>query len=432
MNKPTYKTMTSLSFLALVLAAAPSVIGQEILYHSTIAGSMDIWTCRGDGTGKVNLSAVEIDPASQFFEEDEKWSPDGTKIAFTSYRSGTPTIWIMAADGHGAYPLTSSGLAETEPCWSPDGMKIYFVRNVMYGGWPTNCDACKYFEIFVRDLGTGVETRLTNNLYREATPIVSPDGLSVVYAKGEQAPDCCNATDVWIMDANGSNQRFLVGTTNGVYQWAYDWDAVSGHILYSDDVGPWPYRGEAFVTDAAGSFTERLTYDAFYTAPKAFSPDGTRILVTTNEGGSFNVAIFDIATMTNTLLTDEPGEEWASDWRAAEGPKILSITANPDVLWPPDHKMAAVTISIEAVSEFNSPVVSRIIGISSDESIEGLGDGDTAPDWEITGALSAYLRAERSGTGKGRTYTIVVKCQDAFGNVTQGSVSVFVPHNQIK
>jgi len=49
---------------------------------------------------------------------------------------------------------------------------------------------------------------------------------------------------------------------------------------------------------------------------------------------------------------------------------------------------------------------------------------------EITGPLTVDLRAERSGIGTGRLYTITAECRDASGNLATRSVQVSVPHNQ--
>jgi hypothetical protein len=72
----------------------------------------------------------------------------------------------------------------------------------------------------------------------------------------------------------------------------------------------------------------------------------------------------------------------------------------------------------------------RIISVSSSEAINGTGDGDTAPDWEVTGNLTLNLRAERGGKGTGRVYTITVESRDASGNASVQTVTVSVPHNQ--
>jgi len=78
----------------------------------------------------------------------------------------------------------------------------------------------------------------------------------------------------------------------------------------------------------------------------------------------------------------------------------------------------------------SSAPVCQITGISSNEPVNGLGDGDTAPDWQITGPLTASLRAERSGTGTGRIYTVQVTCTDQQGLSSVKSTTVTVPHDQ--
>jgi hypothetical protein len=70
-----------------------------------------------------------------------------------------------------------------------------------------------------------------------------------------------------------------------------------------------------------------------------------------------------------------------------------------------------------------------VVSVSSNEPVDGLGDGDTAPDWTITGDLAVSLRAERAGGGDGRVYTITVECQDSSGNGVTAPVTVRVPHD---
>ena len=57
---------------------------------------------------------------------DPAWSPDGTKIAFTTDRDGNFEIYVMNADGTGQTRLTNNAAADDEPAWSPDGSKIAF------------------------------------------------------------------------------------------------------------------------------------------------------------------------------------------------------------------------------------------------------------------------------------------------------------------
>jgi len=66
-----------------------------------------------DGGGQTNLTnnpASDLDPA---------WSPDGSKIALASDRSGDFDIYVMNADGSGQTNLTNNPAADTKPAWSP-------------------------------------------------------------------------------------------------------------------------------------------------------------------------------------------------------------------------------------------------------------------------------------------------------------------------
>ncbi len=115
-------------------------------------------------------------------------------------------------------------------------------------------------------------------------------------------------------------------------------------------------------------------------------------------------------------------------------PVISSVSASPNVLWPPNHKMVPVTASV-SVTDVCDPAVGskcQIISVSSNEPVNGPGSGNTAPDWVITGRLTVHLRAERSGTGSGRIYTITVRCTDASGNGSTKTVTVAVPHDLAK
>ena len=141
---------------------------------------------------------------------------------------------------------------------------------------------------------------------------------------------------------------------------------------------------------------------------------------------------FGVTTVTCTS-TDGAGNEGSSSFkvtvRDTTAPAIGSVTPSQSVLWPPDHRMVALTVAVAATDRVNVPVCS-ISGITSSEVINGLGDGDMAPDWSIGSGLTFQLRAERSGKGPGRTYTVTVSCRDSAGNQSSSSTTVKVPKNQ--
>src|SRR5262249_13740394 len=87
--------------------------------------------------------------------------------------------------------------------------------------------------------------------------------------------------------------------------------------------------------------------------------------------------------------------------RNVYSPPACSL-ARPSVatLWPPNHQMAPVSI-LGLTGADTGQVSITILGVTQDEPVNGLGDGDTAPDAVIQGA-TVLLRAERAGTGNGR------------------------------
>ena len=110
---------------------------------------------------------------------------------------------------------------------------------------------------------------------------------------------------------------------------------------------------------------------------------------------------------------------------------IASLTADPSSLWAPNHKMVTATITPNVVDNCDPAPVCEIVSVSSNE-VDLNGDGNTDPDWEVTGSLTLELRAERSGRGNGRVYTVEVTCTDRCGNPSTDSVVVTVAHSRKK
>lgn len=112
--------------------------------------------------------------------------------------------------------------------------------------------------------------------------------------------------------------------------------------------------------------------------------------------------------------------------RDTTAPTILNVAATPSVLGPPNHKLIPVVVNVSASDAGDAAPVARIVAVKSNEAVNGTGDGDTAPDWVITGPLTLQLRAERDGKGKGRIYTITVEVADRSGNKRTADVHVTV------
>ncbi|HUS02182.1 MAG TPA: hypothetical protein VMY77_10670 [Chitinophagaceae bacterium] len=133
---------------------------------------------------------------------------------------------------------------------------------------------------------------------------------------------------------------------------------------------------------------------------------------------------------TNVTVTTSTGQTCQFTVRVNdnEPPAISSVTATPNKLWSPNHKMVPVTVNY--TSRDNCGIARCELSVSSNEPQNGLGDGDTSPDWQIIDDHHVNLRAERSGTGNGRIYNITVRCTDINGNSSTSTTAVTVSHDQ--
>jgi len=108
-------------------------------------------------------------------------------------------------------------------------------------------------------------------------------------------------------------------------------------------------------------------------------------------------------------------------------PTITGLAASPATLWPPNHAMRRVSFAVAAADNCDAAVACHVGSVSSNEPENGLGDGDTAPDFEVVGNFAAMLRAERSGSGSGRIYSVEMVCRDFSGNSATAQTTVTVP-----
>ncbi len=110
-------------------------------------------------------------------------------------------------------------------------------------------------------------------------------------------------------------------------------------------------------------------------------------------------------------------------------PVCVDAVASVDELWPPNHKMASVSI-LGVTDPDGDPLVVSVVGIAQDEPLDATGDGATCPDGLGVGLDTVSLRSERSGNGDGRFYHVAFRAVDRCNAVCTGEVTVSVHHDR--
>jgi hypothetical protein len=163
----------------------------------------------------------------------------------------------------------------------------------------------------------------------------------------------------------------------------------------------------------SGSATNWLTYTLDFVASGSTSRIGFLDLSPKDPVGGFGAYVDEVSV----VLANRP-------------PDCSGVTASPTILWPPNHKLHTVTV-VGATDPEGDAVTITITGVSQDEPVNGVGDGNTSSD-AVAGATAAQvqLRAERAGGGDGRVYLIAYTATDPSGASCSGTVTVSVPHDQ--
>jgi hypothetical protein len=184
----------------------------------------------------------------------------------------------------------------------------------------------------------------------------------------------------------------------------YDGDAVQA---------VWSVNGVPVETDSISATGTPSNVSVFY---RAKLPHGIHLLTMTATDSKGNVTVMDSSVTVEDTIA----------------PVIVSASADPKVLWPPNHKMINVNVTAK-VEDACGHTTWKIVSVKSSQPTSGKGDV-TPTDFKITGDHTVSLRAERTGKDKnGRVYSITIQAVDESGNKSlRKVVTVKVPHDKGK
>lgn len=156
-------------------------------------------------------------------------------------------------------------------------------------------------------------------------------------------------------------------------------------------------------------------------------------------GGSalgINPTVMILPGVTNITLMVDDGKFNSTDTISITvvdiTPPEINVSVESDMIWPPNHKYVEVEtlVTVHDAVDSHSNETLTLVSVTCNEPDNGKGDGNTNDDIEILNTTMFKLRAERSGRGQGRIYTITYGATDAAGNYAEVSTIIMVPHNK--
>ncbi|HVS16933.1 MAG TPA: Tol-Pal system beta propeller repeat protein TolB [Thermoanaerobaculia bacterium] len=238
----------------LARSVAHTFSDEIVLYFSGrkgIALTAIAFTSDRDGGGVKELYLMDYDGFNQRRISGHQsltlapdWAPNGGDLAYVSFYQGPASLYRVERGTGAKQPILVDDVMSTSPSFSPDGRRLAFTRSV--DGNP---------EIFVVNRDGGNLQRLTNSGGIDANPAWSPNGRQIAFTSSRSG-----SPQLYLMDVDGSNVR-------------------------------------------------RVTLEGKYNDGAAWHPDGSRITYSKRSqgGGRFDIAVLDLGTLDEGLLTSGPG-----------------------------------------------------------------------------------------------------------------------------
>ena len=250
-------------------------------------GAKELFLMDYDGYNPVLLTgnrSINLSP---------RWSPDGNRIAYTSYRDNNPDLFLLdLRSGRRTVISKTPGLNAT-PAWSPDGDWLVLAKSA---GGGTNLH-------LMRADGSG-QRQLTFGSGIAISASFAPNGKQIVFTS-----DQGGSPQIYVMDVTGSNLQRL--TFRGNYSVSPRWSPRGDKIAYvSRDGGAM----DIWLMDPNGNNQQRVTDGRAKNEEPSWAPGGRHLVLTSSRDGRRNIYRIAADGSDLTRLTNNGRDNYLPDW----------------------------------------------------------------------------------------------------------------------
>ena len=277
----------------LAIFGQKSLFGTKIIFVSNRANTKnkEVWMMDWDGSNQRQLTqfkSLSIMPAI---------SPDGSKIAFTSYVRGNPGIFLFSVDPIRQLPFYNqvASLNET-PDFTPDGKQIVYSSSA--SGWA---------QIYIANLDGSNLRRISSSRAIEVEPKVNPKtGAEMVFVSGRSGPQ-----QIYRMNMDGADvERLSSGEGEASNP---SWNPDGQHIAFSWTQGYATGNFNVFIMDVATRSYTQLTHSEGRNENPSWAPDGRHLVFMSTRTGSPQIwSMLADGTQVKQLTTQ--GSNWTPIW----------------------------------------------------------------------------------------------------------------------
>jgi TolB protein len=268
-----------------------SLLGTKIYFVSNRSGHKELWVMDPDGSNQKQIShfnSISIMPAV---------SPDGTKIAFTSFVRGNPGIFILSTDTGLRLPFYNQVASmNATPDFTPDGKQILYSSTA--SGWA---------QIYIANIDGSNLRRISSTRALEVEPKVNPKtGTDLVFVSGRSGPQ-----QIYRMNLDGTDVQRL---TNGEGEASNPaWHPNGQIIAFAWTRGFATGNFNVFVMDVATRNFNQLTYGAGRNENPTWAPDGRHLAFMSTRSGSEQIWSM-LANGSQLKQLTTAGRNWTPVW----------------------------------------------------------------------------------------------------------------------